>query len=203
MNNVFAAKLLQNLRNKKGNKGFTLIELLVVVIIIGVLAAIALPNLLGQVGKARQSEAKNNLGAINRAQQANRLETGVFGVINPDNVVAETPDDPATPAVNEALPGVPLLPVGITANNYSYDDIAPPTADAGSGVAIAQRATAITSLENDILDYASAAGQLSNGTFVAIICETDELDGDTETPAPTAATLTTPPLCADGTTQIK
>ena len=40
MNNVFTAKLLQNLRSKKGDKGFTLIELLVVVIIIGVLAAI-------------------------------------------------------------------------------------------------------------------------------------------------------------------
>ena len=78
MNNVFAAKLLQNLRNKKGNKGFTLIELLVVVIIIGVLAAVALPNLLGQVGKARESEAKNVIGALNRAQQAYFTEKANF-----------------------------------------------------------------------------------------------------------------------------
>ncbi|GAX41102.1 general secretion pathway protein H [Tolypothrix sp. NIES-4075] len=69
------AKFLHNLnRKKKGDEGFTLIELLVVVIIIGVLAAIALPSLLSQVSKARQSEAKQNSGAMNRAQQAYFLE---------------------------------------------------------------------------------------------------------------------------------
>ena len=78
MNNVFTAKLLQNLRNKKGDKGFTLIELLVVVIIIGVLAAVALPNLLGQVGKARESEAKNIVGALNRAQQSRYVDKSSF-----------------------------------------------------------------------------------------------------------------------------
>ncbi|MDJ0509529.1 MAG: type IV pilin-like G/H family protein [Crocosphaera sp.] len=78
MNNTFKAKLIQSLANKKGNKGFTLIELLVVVIIIGVLAAIALPNLLGQVGKARESEAKSTLGAMNRAQQTVFAERGRF-----------------------------------------------------------------------------------------------------------------------------
>ncbi|MBD2432466.1 MULTISPECIES: type IV pilin-like G/H family protein [Fischerella] len=70
------AKFLQHLNNrkKKNDEGFTLIELLVVVIIIGVLAAIALPSLLNQISKARQSEAKQNVGAVNRAQQAFYLE---------------------------------------------------------------------------------------------------------------------------------
>jgi type IV pilus assembly protein PilA len=63
---------------KKEDKGFTLIELLVVVIIIGVLAAIALPNLLNQVGKARMSEGKSTLGAINRSQQVYRTENASF-----------------------------------------------------------------------------------------------------------------------------
>ncbi len=78
MNQTFKANLIKTLANKKRNKGFTLIELLVVVIIIGVLAAIALPSLLGQVGKARESEAKSQLGAINRAQQAYFTEYSNF-----------------------------------------------------------------------------------------------------------------------------
>jgi type IV pilus assembly protein PilA len=79
MNANFKAKFLQNLvSKKKGNEGFTLIELLVVIIIVGVLAAIALPSFLNQIGKARGSEAKSNLGTINRAQQAYRLENQSF-----------------------------------------------------------------------------------------------------------------------------
>jgi type IV pilus assembly protein PilA len=79
MNANFKAKFLQNLvSKKKGNEGFTLIELLVVIIIVGVLAAIALPSFLNQIGKARGSEAKSNIGTINRSQQAYRLEQNTF-----------------------------------------------------------------------------------------------------------------------------
>ncbi|MFK0730676.1 MAG: type IV pilin-like G/H family protein [Gloeotrichia echinulata GP01] len=74
------AKFIQHLNNRKNKteEGFTLIELLVVVIIIGVLAAIALPSLLGQVNKAKQSEARNYLGTVNRSQQAYFLEYQKF-----------------------------------------------------------------------------------------------------------------------------
>jgi prepilin-type N-terminal cleavage/methylation domain-containing protein len=70
-------KLLLRLSTGKQN-GFTLIELLVVVIIVGVLAAIALPNMLAQVGKAREAELKNAIGTINRAQQAYHWEFQIF-----------------------------------------------------------------------------------------------------------------------------
>ena len=65
-------------QRKNTNKGFTLIELLVVVIIIGVLAATAIPNMLIQVGKARETEAKNNLSSIGQSQQAYFLEKATF-----------------------------------------------------------------------------------------------------------------------------
>ena len=79
MKTELKAKFLQHLLGKKkDNQGFTLIELLVVIIIIGILAAIALPSFLNQANKARQSEARNYVGSINRAQQAFYLEKQQF-----------------------------------------------------------------------------------------------------------------------------
>ncbi len=130
MNNVFAAKLLQNLRNKKGNKGFTLIELLVVVIIIGVLAAVALPNLLSQVGKARETEIKNAVGTVNRAQQAFHFERQGFATTTADLGVALQNEyidgnDEAATALNFSVTNAPA-----TAADPQFAALAPVNAEA-------------------------------------------------------------------------
>jgi type IV pilus assembly protein PilA len=79
MKTELKAKFLQHLLGKKKeNEGFTLIELLVVIIIIGILSAIALPSFLSQAAKAKQTEAKTFVGAVNRGQQAFRMENTSF-----------------------------------------------------------------------------------------------------------------------------
>ncbi|MGK7929289.1 MAG: type IV pilin-like G/H family protein [Spirulina sp.] len=79
MNAPFSTKLLSYLRDRHHREGgFTLIEVLVVVIIIGILASISYPSMLGQVNKAKQAEAKLNIGAIVRGQQIYYLEQGSF-----------------------------------------------------------------------------------------------------------------------------
>jgi prepilin-type N-terminal cleavage/methylation domain-containing protein len=146
MNSAFKFKLIQALNKKNGNKGFTLIELLVVVIIIGVLAAIALPNLLGQVAKGRQAEARTNLGVINRAQQVYRLENTTFGAVS-------------------------QLPVQFT--TIYYQD---PTSTLVSGSPTTNGAEAhmapVSTYANDILEYGAAVGRNStSGAFSAVVCE--------------------------------
>ncbi|MCA2710123.1 MAG: prepilin-type N-terminal cleavage/methylation domain-containing protein [Microcystis sp. M015S2] len=163
MNSAFKFKLIQALNKKNGNKGFTLIELLVVVIIIGVLAAIALPNLLGQVAKGRQAEARTALGVVNRAQQVYRLENTTFGAVS-------------------------QLPVQFTTIYYAQPSAATITGTPTANGAEAHMAPQST-YENDILEYGAAVGQTTGGTFSAVVCEQATA---ASTAALTPGDLTTP-----------
>jgi prepilin-type N-terminal cleavage/methylation domain-containing protein len=171
MNSTFKFKLIQALNKKNGNKGFTLIELLVVVIIIGVLAAIALPNLLGQIAKGRQAEARTHLGTVNRAQQAFRLEQGNFGAFTAVAGTVSTGD----------------LPVSIEPQYYNYTG--PTTTSITSALT---NASAIGTFDNDIRDYSAAVAQDAAGVFRSIICEATH-------PTAGVAAATTAVTCTTGT----
>ncbi len=66
------------LNNKKLDSGFTLIELLVVIMMIGILSLMGFNSFLNQAPKAKQSEAKTAIAAINSAQNTYRLEHHSF-----------------------------------------------------------------------------------------------------------------------------
>jgi len=70
----------------KGDRGFTLIELMIVVAIIGILAAIAIPNFMTYQAKARQSEAKVNLGGIFTTATSYFAENNTFSVATADTL---------------------------------------------------------------------------------------------------------------------
>lgn len=147
--------------------GFTLIELLVVIIILGILAAIAIPSLLGQIAKGKQAEARVALGLINRAQQGYRYEKGTFGT----------------------LPELSLEAATISPKFYVISEVGSPDA-----FGAAYQANAVTKFDDEIKNYAGAAGQTAAGAYTGIICEDETPLQDNVSTSNSAGILS----CVDG-----
>jgi prepilin-type N-terminal cleavage/methylation domain-containing protein len=70
---------------KKQSKGFTIVELLIVIVIIGILATLVIVTFTGIQQKARDSQRKTDIGAVNSHVTAYYAETGTYptlGMLN-------------------------------------------------------------------------------------------------------------------------
>jgi type IV pilus assembly protein PilA len=149
MRTELQAKFIQHLNHSRNTKGFTLVELLVVIIIIGILAAIALPNFLSQGAKAKQTDAKQNVGLVNRAQAAYRIENITF---------ATTFDVLAT--------GVLSGNTTATTNSYAYDLVG--SQDSTTITAKSINDTALKAYSGGTFRFTNAQNQ---SMFSSIMCE--------------------------------
>ena len=156
--------------------GFTLIELLVVVAIVGVLSAIAIPILSTHQMRAKSSEVKTNLGAIQIAEDASFAETGLYV-----GAAAEPPVVPGAIAQNFDSMGSDYASLGWAPEGRVYFSYAVEVAPDASGFTADAAADLDANGVMQIWGYArpNASGELVAG---GLGCTTEQLTPGALTP---------------------
>jgi type II secretion system protein G len=149
---------------RKPSRGFTLIELLIVVAIIGILAAIAIPNLLNAVQRARQKRTMADMRTIGNAWEARATDTNTYSAAG---ISWPNATDPITANIAAALEPtyVKKVPkydgwntefqVGANDDAYAIHSLG---SDKAAGLANTNRILVTTDFDCDII--------FSLGTFV-------------------------------------
>ncbi|BAU13364.1 general secretion pathway protein H [Leptolyngbya sp. NIES-3755] len=195
MKSELKAKFLNHLVSKKREGGFTLIELLVVIIIIGILSAIALPSFLNQSNKAKQSESKQYVGSVNRAQQEYYSTNGTFAteLAQLAGVVAKTTTNYTYTAKAPTGATGPLTAV----NNFGIPNVATLKAYVG-GVFATTISANITSFNGS----QSVSTPTTQSNFVAGLCEANSPGTATPSAPNVPASGADSISCGTGTAQV-
>ena len=92
-------------------KGFTLLELLVVLVILGLLAGYVAPKYFSQIGKSEVKTAQAQIGALEKALDQYRIDTGHYPSVEQGMAALNTnPADEAKwagPYLKKAVPNDP------------------------------------------------------------------------------------------------
>ena len=93
---------------KRNRKGFTLIELLIVVAIIGIIVAIAIPNLLNAIQRAKQKRTMADARSMGTAIEAYAIDNNAY----PPSAASAYPSGITTPGT-AVVGGVYIEPIYI------------------------------------------------------------------------------------------